>query len=133
MDHHHQLTQPRERRGLEFIWCHQALRVQSLATFGPAADAVSTVLISLAAALTALKHRQETEEHPVLGLANDVQAVVALARLGLGTDVRGRSLEMATAAPGSLNLPLMGRIPEKVGNKDSGRNAKGMVFSVRNT
>lgn len=111
----------------------QALRALPLGTFGAAADAVSAVLISLAAALTALKHRQTIEEHPILGLANDVQAVIALARLGIGTDVRGLPLAEARASQGPLNIPLMGRIPEKLGNKDSGRNAKGLVFTVRNT
>jgi hypothetical protein len=45
-------------------------------------------VVALAAALSGLKHRPKTEEHPILGLANDVQAVVALARLGIGTDAR---------------------------------------------
>jgi hypothetical protein len=46
--------------------------------------------VALAAALSGLTHRPKTGEHahPILGLANDVQAVVALARLGIGTDAR---------------------------------------------
>lgn len=87
------------------------------------ADAVSDTLMRLAAALAALQHRAIAEEHPTLGISNDVHAAVALARLGLGVDARGIPLGQALAQrPGALDLPLMGK-----------SQFPGLKFTVRNT
>ena len=95
------------------------------ATIVCVADAhdVSGLLMRLAAALAALQHRATAEEHPTLGISNDVHAAVALARLGLGADARGVPLGQALAErPGSVDLPLMGK-----------SQYPGLKFTVRNT
>ncbi len=87
------------------------------------ADEVSDVLLRLAAALAALQHRAIVEEHPTLGISNDVHAAVALARLGLGVDARGVPLGHALAQrPGAVDLPLMGK-----------SKFPGLKFTIRNT
>lgn len=77
----------------------------------------------LAAALGSLQHRTQVEEHPTLGISNDVHAAIALARLGLGVDARGVLVGQALAErPGALDLPLMGK-----------SQYPGLKFTVRNT
>ena len=100
----------------------QALKAQPLASLGEHADRVSAVLMALAAALSALQHRCATEEHVTLGISNDVQAAVALARLGIGTDARETPLPEAIGAPAPLAIPLMGK-----------SQFPGLKFTVRNT
>ena len=87
------------------------------------ADVISGLLMRLAAALAALQHRARADEHPTLGISNDVHATVALARLGLGVNARGVAVDQALAErPGALDLPLMGK-----------SQFPGLKFTVRNT
>lgn len=77
----------------------------------------------LAAALAALQHRARADDHPILGISNEVHAAVALARLGLGANARGVPLPQALVEqPGAIDLPLMGK-----------SQFPGLKFTVRNT
>lgn len=105
----------------------QALKSRPLAGFGAAADAVSRGLMSLAAALSGLQHRTLTEKHVTLGIEDVVQAAIALARLGIGSDARGVPIPQAMEAQAPLGMQLMG------GGVMTGRETGQLKFTIRNT